>query len=93
MPPQQWSLHEEEPTSTSPEDEPRPSCTIVDPDFPELTVPHIAVTPEYVENSGGTLGFSSTGVKFVTVKVDSHIACRACAVLMPLPCHAVPLRD
>jgi len=37
----QWTLHEEEPTSTSPEDEPGPSFTIVDPDFPELNVPHL----------------------------------------------------
>jgi hypothetical protein len=37
----QWALHEEEPTSTSPEDEPGPSCTIVDPDFRELTVPNL----------------------------------------------------
>ena len=40
-PPQQWTLHEEEPTSTSPEVEPEPSCSNVDPDFPELTVPHL----------------------------------------------------
>jgi hypothetical protein len=37
-PPQQWTLHEEELTSTSPEDEPGPSCSCVDSDFPELTV-------------------------------------------------------
>ena len=36
--PQQWTLHEEEQTSTSPEDEPGPSCSRIDPDFPELTV-------------------------------------------------------
>jgi hypothetical protein len=35
-PPQQWTLHEEELTSTSPEDEPGPSWSSVDPDFPEL---------------------------------------------------------
>jgi hypothetical protein len=35
-PPQQWTLHEEEPTSTSPEDESGPSSS----NFPELTVPH-----------------------------------------------------
>jgi hypothetical protein len=35
-PPQHWALHEEEPTSTSPEDEPEPACSSVDPDFPEL---------------------------------------------------------
>ena len=40
-PPQQWTLHEEEPTSTSPEDEPGPSLPNVDPDFPEVTVPHL----------------------------------------------------
>jgi hypothetical protein len=33
-PPQQWTLHET-PTSTSPEDEPGPSCSSVDPDFLE----------------------------------------------------------
>jgi hypothetical protein len=40
-PPQQWTLHEEELTSTSPEDEPGPSCSSVDPDFLALTVPHL----------------------------------------------------
>jgi hypothetical protein len=40
-PPQQRALHEEAPNSTSPEDEPGPSCSYVDPDFPELTVPHL----------------------------------------------------
>ena len=39
-PPQQWTVHEEEPTSTSLEDESGPSCHNVDPDFPKLTVPH-----------------------------------------------------
>jgi len=39
-PPQQWTLHEE-PNSTSPEDEPGPSCSNVDSDFPELTVPYL----------------------------------------------------
>ena len=39
-PPQQRLLHKEEPTSISPEDEPGPSCSNVDPDFPELTVLH-----------------------------------------------------
>jgi hypothetical protein len=32
-PPQQWTLHEEEPTSTSPEDEPGPSYSNLDCDF------------------------------------------------------------
>ena len=32
-PPQQWTLHVEESTSTSPEDEPGPSRSNVDPDF------------------------------------------------------------
>ena len=41
-PPQQWTLHEE-PTTTSSEDEPGTFCSSVDPDFLELTVPHIAV--------------------------------------------------
>jgi hypothetical protein len=40
-PPQQWTLLEEEPTSTSPEDKPRPSCSSVDPGFPGLTVPNL----------------------------------------------------
>jgi len=35
------TLHEEEPNSTSPEDKPVPSCSNVDPDFLELTVPHL----------------------------------------------------
>jgi hypothetical protein len=39
--PQQWALHEEEPNSNSTEDEPGPSCTNMDPDFPELTVCHL----------------------------------------------------
>ena len=37
---QQWSLHEES-TNTSPEDEPGPSYSNVDPDFPQLTVLHL----------------------------------------------------
>ena len=37
---QQWTLHEE-PTSTSPEDEPEPSCSNVYPDFSTRTVPHL----------------------------------------------------
>jgi hypothetical protein len=40
-PPQQWALCEEKPTSTLPKDEPRPSCSSVDPDFSETTVPHL----------------------------------------------------
>jgi hypothetical protein len=40
-PPQQWILHEEDPTSTSPEDEPGHSFTKMDPDFPELAVSHL----------------------------------------------------
>lgn len=40
-PPQQWTLHEEEATSISPEDEPGPSFPSVDPDFPELTASHL----------------------------------------------------
>jgi hypothetical protein len=39
--PQQWALHGGGPTSTSPEDERGPSCSNVDRDFPELTVPHL----------------------------------------------------
>jgi len=33
-PGQQWTLHEVEPTSNSPEDEPGPSCSNLDCDFP-----------------------------------------------------------
>jgi hypothetical protein len=33
--------NEEEPTSTSLEDEPGPSLSTANPDFPELTVPHL----------------------------------------------------
>jgi len=40
-PPQQWTLLEEEATSTSPEDEPGPSCSSVDSDFLGLTVPKL----------------------------------------------------
>jgi hypothetical protein len=38
-PAQQRTLHEEDPTSTSPEDELGLACYSVDPDFPELTQP------------------------------------------------------
>jgi len=41
-PPRQNTLHEE-PTSTSPEDEPGPPGSSLDPDFLERTVPYIAV--------------------------------------------------
>jgi len=34
-------VHEKEPISTSPEDEPGSSCSIVNPDFTELTVLHL----------------------------------------------------
>jgi len=40
-PPQQWTLREEEPTSISPENKPGHSCSSVDPDFLELTLPHL----------------------------------------------------
>ena len=43
---QQWALHEEEPTSTFPKDEPGPSCSSVDPDLPELTAPHFTLQAE-----------------------------------------------
>jgi len=36
--PQNWTLPEEEPTSTTPGDELEPSCSNVDPGFPEQTV-------------------------------------------------------
>jgi hypothetical protein len=39
-PPKQRTLHEDELTSTSPEDELGPKCSNVDPNFPELTVSH-----------------------------------------------------
>jgi len=38
--PQQWTLHEEGQSNNFPEDEPGPLCSNVDPNFPELTVPH-----------------------------------------------------
>jgi hypothetical protein len=37
-PPRQWTLHEEETTSNSPEDEAFPSCSNMHPDFQEQTV-------------------------------------------------------
>ena len=40
-------MHEEEPTSVSPEDEPGHSCSIVDPDFPEGTVHHLIPQSEF----------------------------------------------
>jgi hypothetical protein len=45
---QQLLLHEEEQTSTTPEEELGPACSNVDPDFPELTVPHL--TSQYEIN-------------------------------------------
>jgi hypothetical protein len=44
-PPQQWTLQEEL-TSTSPEDEPGHSCSSVEPDCQELSVPHLASQSE-----------------------------------------------
>ena len=38
-------MHEES-TSIFPKDEPGPSCSSVDPDFPELTVPHLTSQAE-----------------------------------------------
>jgi len=32
-----------------------------------------------------------TSFEILTLKADSHIACRSHAVSMPFPCHAVPL--
>ena len=40
-PTQQWTVNVEEITSTSPEDEPGPSCYSVHPDFLKQTVPHL----------------------------------------------------
>ena len=40
-PPQQGTLREEELTSISPEDKPGPSCSNVDPDFLEPTLPYL----------------------------------------------------
>jgi hypothetical protein len=40
-PHQQWTLHEGEPISTSPKDEPGPSCSNADPDFLKVTAPHL----------------------------------------------------
>jgi hypothetical protein len=72
-PPQQWTLHEEELTSTSPEDEPGPSCSNVDFDFPELTVSQselnrLVTDLNLFENSGRSLGFLSAGMEFVTAR-------------------------
>jgi hypothetical protein len=39
-------MHEEEPTGTSLEDETRPSFSNVNPDFTELTIPHITSQSE-----------------------------------------------
>ena len=39
-PPPQWTLRDDEPSSTSPEDESGSSCSIVEGDFPELTLLH-----------------------------------------------------
>ena len=39
--PQKLTLHPQEPTSNSPKHEPGPLCSNVDPDFPELSVPHL----------------------------------------------------
>ena len=40
-PSQLWTLRDERSTSTSPEDVSELSCSSVEPDFPELTVPHL----------------------------------------------------
>jgi hypothetical protein len=45
-PHKKWTLYEEKPTSTSPEDEPGPSYSNMDPDFPELNVPHLVSQSE-----------------------------------------------
>jgi hypothetical protein len=42
MPPQQWTLHEEEPTNTSPENESGPSSS----NLPEITVLHLVSQSE-----------------------------------------------
>jgi hypothetical protein len=45
-PPQQWNLHDEELTSTFPEVESGPSCSSMEPNFPELSVPHLIFQSE-----------------------------------------------
>jgi hypothetical protein len=76
-PPEQWTLHEEEPTITSTEHKPGPSCSSPNPEFLELTLPHLVSQSELnyletdlnvFENSGGTFNISSTGLKFVTAR-------------------------
>ena len=52
-PPQQWTLHEEEPTSTSPEDDPGPSCSNVDLDFPEPVIPNLIFQFELTDLARG----------------------------------------
>jgi len=52
-PPQQRALHEDDLTSTSLEDELGPSCSNVDPDFPELTVSHLISQSELDDSVAG----------------------------------------
>jgi hypothetical protein len=47
---QQLTLHEDEPTNTSPEDEPISLCSIVDPDFPKRTVPNLIPQSDLVRD-------------------------------------------
>ena len=46
-PPQQLTLHEKEPTSTYPEDEPGPSCSSVSPDFLEQIARRLILQSEF----------------------------------------------
>ena len=46
MAPQQRTLRAQELASNSPEDEPGPSCSSADPDFLELTIPHLVSQSE-----------------------------------------------
>ena len=68
-----WTLHAEEPTITSPENKTVPPCSIVNPDFLELILPHFVsqsevkdiMRPRYFENSGGNFEFYSPGMEFL----------------------------
>jgi hypothetical protein len=68
-PPQQLTVHEEEPTSTSPEDEPGSSCSIVDPDFPKLTVPHL-VSQSELNDLARNINISKTQAEFLTSRLQ-----------------------
>ena len=62
-------MHEEEPTSNSPEDEPGSSCSNMDPDFPKLTVPHL-VSQSELNDLATDLNLSKTQAQILTSRLQ-----------------------